>query len=350
MNSNVANHGKVALAIVSYSGVSIAIIFLNRVIFTDTFPYPIFVSWWQQFFGFILLTLFKLLKRSFPLKFSWVAPLELSHDVAMKLLPLSMTFVAMVGLANACLKYVQISTYHTARSLTLIFNLLLSKIVLGQVHSNRAWAACAVVIFGFTIGSLDPSTLSLGGMILGASSSFFQACYSTLIKKRLPLVKDNVTTLLYYNLMWSSVLFLPCVIIGGEKWVLLDLPITVDDPNFYSVWTSLLGSAVLGISLSFVTYLCIHVTSPVTFNIVGYAKACIQSLGGIVLFSEEVSIQSASSIMLTLLGSFFYSKVKMSEEAAMKAAQAVEEESRELKKFSEKDAEPSPIGRSDVSD
>lgn len=334
---------KVVGAILGYSFVSIGIIYLNRFIFTTSLPYPVFVSWFQQLFGLLVLWTFASLKRTWPQRFSWVAPLEIQADVAWRIFPLSFCFVMMVGLANMCLKYVQISTYQTARALTLIFNLILTKLVLKVSNSTLSWLACFVVIIGFVIGSLDPSTLSISGLVPGTLSSLFQAIYSVYIKKNLGLVNDNVTSLLYYNLFWSSFLFVPLIFVCGESGVLSDIPTSTAEPGFGTVWGSLFVSGVLGISITFVSYLCIQVTSPVTFNIVGYAKACFQTIGGIIIFGEHVTAQSLFAISLTLLGSFWYSQVKRSEEKARAAAlpKALElEETKELQKYAE-DISPS---------
>eukprot|EP00382_Lankesteria_abbotti_P005341 CAMPEP_0113846014 /NCGR_PEP_ID=MMETSP0372-20130328/1071_1 /TAXON_ID=340204 /ORGANISM="Lankesteria abbotti" /LENGTH=168 /DNA_ID=CAMNT_0000815109 /DNA_START=586 /DNA_END=1092 /DNA_ORIENTATION=+ /assembly_acc=CAM_ASM_000359 len=137
--------------------------------------------------------------------------------------------------------------------------------------------------------------------------------YTVGVKVALKHVDNDENRLLFYNLGISSILFFPLIFIGGEAESFSNLPFDTSSPDTIRVWVSLLVSGVMGYSLAFASYFCIRVTSPVTYNITGYAKACLQSLGGIVFLGEVFTAQSLSSIFLTLAGSMWYSQIKMSE-------------------------------------
>ena len=68
------------------------------------------------------------------------------------MLPLSVVFVAMITFNNLCLKYVGVSFYYISRSLTTVFNVIMSYLILGQKTSVKAIACCAIIILGFYLG------------------------------------------------------------------------------------------------------------------------------------------------------------------------------------------------------
>jgi hypothetical protein len=50
----------------------------------------------------------------------------------LQILPLSILFTAMISLNNLCLKFVGVSFYYVGRSLTTVFNVILTYLVLGE--------------------------------------------------------------------------------------------------------------------------------------------------------------------------------------------------------------------------
>ena len=69
-----------------------------------------------------------------------------------QVLPLSVVFVAMITFNNLCLKYVGVSFYYVSRSLTTVFNVIMSYVVLGQKTSTKAILCCGIIILGFYLG------------------------------------------------------------------------------------------------------------------------------------------------------------------------------------------------------
>ena len=58
----------------------------------------------------------------------------------------------MITFNNLCLKYVGISFYYISRSLTTVFNVIMSYVILGHKTSVKAMICCAVIVFGFYLG------------------------------------------------------------------------------------------------------------------------------------------------------------------------------------------------------
>lgn len=67
-------------------------------------------------------------------------------------MPVAILFTSMVSTNNLCLKYVPVSFYYIGRSLTTVFNVLLSYALLGQTSSFNCIACCAIIVGGFWLG------------------------------------------------------------------------------------------------------------------------------------------------------------------------------------------------------
>ena len=106
--------------------------------------------------------------------------ITISIQTLKKVLPLSVVFVAMITFNNLCLKYVGVSFYYIGRwgnpnlirdfkinfekivslnfictigrSLTTVFNVAFTYLILGQKTSVRAISCCFIIILGFWLG------------------------------------------------------------------------------------------------------------------------------------------------------------------------------------------------------
>lgn len=74
------------------------------------------------------------------------------RDTIAKVLPLAILFTSMISTNNLCLKYVDVSFYYIGRSLTTVFNVLLSYILLRQKSSTKCCLCCAIIVSGFWLG------------------------------------------------------------------------------------------------------------------------------------------------------------------------------------------------------
>lgn len=73
--------------------------------------------------------------------------------------PVSILFTAMIAMNNLCLKYVSIAFYYIGRSLTTIFNVLFTYLILGEKTSKKCIFFCGVIVFGFFLG-VDQESLA----------------------------------------------------------------------------------------------------------------------------------------------------------------------------------------------
>eukprot|EP00386_Alphamonas_edax_P011643 GDKI01036727.1.p1 GENE.GDKI01036727.1~~GDKI01036727.1.p1 ORF type:complete len:415 (+),score=73.90 GDKI01036727.1:174-1418(+) len=315
----------VELSVGFYFVISIGIVFFNYMLLTSTFKHPVFVSWAQQVVGLMIIISCGELGKYIPTLRRFFPQYAFDPLVAWHVLPVAVSFVVMIAFSNTCLKYVQVSTYQVARSTTIMFNILLSYLILAQHTSLKCIFACAVVVLGFVVGSLDPSALTFLGVAAGLLSSVAQAVNNVLVKRSLPYVDGNQNVLLSYNLTMAIVLFLPCIWVAGEWEAFYSLPWNLRDPRAVQVWGALFLSGILAILVNIATFLVIKFTNPVTFNMVGLVKSCVQTVGGVMVFGEVLSLQSLIGILLSVVGSYGYGKFKLEESqaAGLHALQAV---------------------------
>ncbi|XP_076328610.1 GDP-fucose transporter nac isoform X2 [Tachypleus tridentatus] len=226
--------------------------------------------------------------------------------------PLSFIFVGMISFNNFCLKYVGVPFYYVGRSLTTVFNVVLTYFLLQQKTSMKAVTCCAVIIIGFLLGVDQEGvagSLSVVGVVYGVLASLFVSLYSIFTKKVLPVVDGNVWLLTFYNNLIAAFLFLPLMYCTGE------IPIIVGYKHLtnHVFWGLMMMGGACGLAVAYITVLQIKVTSPLTHNISGTAKSCAQTLLAVTWFHEVKPALWWMSNVIVLLGSAGYTRVKQQE-------------------------------------
>lgn len=244
-------------------------------------------------------------------------------DVAGKVFPLSCVFVAMITFNNLCLKFVEVSFYNVARSLTIVFNVFFSKVILGQSSSSKTLMCLLIVIGGFFIGSHGEINFSIIGTMCGVMSSLFVSLNSIFTKKILPVVEDNHWRLTFYNNVNASALFIPLIF-----WFEGDIIVSAVDNQLKNgiFWSAMCIAGFFGFSIGIVTVLQIKATSPLSHNISGTAKAAVQSMMAFYLWGNDPTLLGVLGIFTVLGGSLLYTFVKMSENKTAMQQQQVQKQ------------------------
>lgn len=98
-------------------------------------------------------------------------------------------------------------------------------------------------------------------------------------------------------------------VIKGESVALVKFEFWSD----YWFWCLLILAGLFGIAIGYVTSLQIHVTSPLTHNVSGTAKACAQTILACIWYSEIKLAFWWFSNAMVLGGSSAYTYVRMTE-------------------------------------
>lgn len=324
------------IVVSAYWFVSITLVFVNKSLLSgaEKLDAPLFVTCYQCVVTVAACYLLRFLAGMAPEKVSF-PDLRLDMKVILQVMPLSLVFVGMITFNNLCLKFVGISFYYIGRSLTTVFNVLLTYFILGQKTSLPAIACCAVIVGGFYLGvdQEDASgTFSLSGTIYGVLASLFVSLFSIMTKRVMPAVDDNIWALTFYNNVNACVLFLPMMLVFGE------LPVIANFEHKTSAefWFLMTLGGIFGFAIGYVTGLQIKVTSPLTHNISGTAKAAAQTVLATYWFQEVKSLWWWFSNIVVLAGSAAYASVRQKEmaEKDQKSSSKVENELHEGEKQS----------------
>ena len=217
---------------------------------------------------------------------------------------------------NLCLQYVEVSFYNVARSLTIVFNVLFTYMMLGEKTSRTTLVCLGLVIAGFFVGSGGEVHFSLLGTLFGVASSVFVSLNSIWTKKAMPIVDGNQWALAAYNNMNAVLMFVPIVLVVEGSVLLSNLRLL----QTAAYWGLMMVGGAFGFGIGIATILQIKLTSPLTHNISGTAKACIQTVLALFIWRNPTTPANLAGIALVLLGSFLYAYVRNQEMDAANAA------------------------------
>ncbi|XP_014670767.1 PREDICTED: GDP-fucose transporter 1-like [Priapulus caudatus] len=272
---------------------------------------PLFITWYQCVVSVALCATFGYAAKWFPNVITF-PEFKIDLTIARQVLPLSVVFVAMMTFNNLCLKYVGVAFYYVGRSLTTVFNVALTYVILKEITSVKSVLCCLTIIAGFLLGVDQENvtgTLSVIGVVFGVLASLCVSLNAIYTKKVLPCVGDNIWSLTLYNNVNASICFLPLILLSGEAAVVASFS-HLRSPTF---WTLMTISGVFGFAMGYVTGFQIQVTSPLTHNISGTAKACAQTLLAVGYYKEVKSLLWWISNAVVLVGSMAYTHVRRQE-------------------------------------
>ena len=142
--------------------------------------------------------------------------------------------------------------------------------------------------------------------------------------------------------MNASFLFIPLIIVFERSIISSHMS------SFYSMvfWGVMTLAGIFGFLIGIVTIAQISLTSPLTHNISGTAKASVQTIIAVLFFGDKMSIRSAIGTIMVLGGTFLYSLVRsreMDREKARKQAEAASNLYNNSSSQENKDSEGLPL-------
>lgn len=303
---------RIAGVVALYWFVSITMVFLNQHLLDNRdLDAPLFVTFFQCLVTVGLCALMQLVARVFPGVVDFPS-VKFNPKTSREVLPLSVVFICMITFNNLCLKYVGVAFYTVGRSLSTVFNVLLSYVILKQTTSLQALMCCGIILGGFWLGvdqEGSTGTLSWTGVFFGVLASACVSLNAIYTKKVMPAVDGNIWKLSYYNNINACVLFLPLILVFGEVGRIVHFNRLTD----LSFWGMMTLGGVFGFAIGYVTGLQIKFTSPLTHNVSGTAKACAQTVIAVVYNASSKSTLWWTSNMMVLGGSSAYTWVKSKE-------------------------------------
>jgi len=317
----------IARVVATYWFVSISMVYLNKVLMSSenvSISAPLFITWFQclvtTFICYLAGKVSESVKQSEGLPvtgsggkksfFSQFPKAQYNPDVGKKILPLSVIFVGMITFNNLCLKYVEVSFYNVARSLTIVFNVVLSQVILGSSTSSKTALCLLIVIAGFFMGAKGEVNFTMIGTSFGICSSLFVSLNSIFTKKVLPAVDNDHWKLTFYNNVNACVLFMPLMAYFEAHTLFEAMGKEMLSPLF---WGAMMVAGIFGFSIGIVTVMQIKATSPLSHNISGTAKAAVQSMMAFYIWKNPATVMGVLGMFVVLGGSLLYTIVKMRE-------------------------------------
>lgn len=317
----------IARVVATYWFVSISMVYLNKVLMSSenvSISAPLFITWFQCLVTVLICWLAGKIsasikqseglpvtgsegKKSF---FSQFPKAQYNADTGKKVLPLSIIFVGMITFNNLCLKYVEVSFYNVARSLTIVFNVALSQVILGTSTSAKTAMCLLIVICGFFMGAKGEVNFTKLGTAFGICSSLFVSLNSIFTKKVLPAVDNDHWKLTFYNNVNACVLFMPLMAYFEAHILFEAMSKEMLSPLF---WGAMMVAGIFGFSIGIVTVMQIKATSPLSHNISGTAKAAVQSMMAFYIWKNPATFMGVAGMFVVLGGSLLYTIVKMRE-------------------------------------
>ncbi|KAJ7103377.1 hypothetical protein B0H15DRAFT_975828 [Mycena belliarum] len=300
---------QVAAVVAFYMCSALIMVFVNKAVLISAPDVPLIFLLLQLLIAVVLLHLSALVSRGA------IEIPKLDLHIAKKLFPV--VSVNIIGLVfnTLCLRGVDASFFQIARGLVLPLTILVSS---AHTHSVPSWnviVASAIVTGGFLLGvapsskvplTAAPSLLSLG---YGVLSSLFIAFHAVLIKSSLPYCNNSTVQLAWWTNAGSAVLILPFVVVCGEPFALRAM---MADPH-WDATVFLWGTAVtgfFGFLLCIAGLLSIRVTSPITHMFSSAARSVLQTVIGVTYFGDLITANRATSIVVILGGTMFYTWIK----------------------------------------
>ncbi|XP_043938508.1 GDP-fucose transporter 1 isoform X2 [Protopterus annectens] len=302
---------KIALVVTLYWFVSITMVFLNKYLLDSPalkLDAPLFVTFFQCVVTVVLCWCMNILAMLCPGSVDFPS-IKFDPKVSRSVLPLSIVFIGMITFNNLCLKYVGVAFYNVGRSLTTVFNVLMSYLILKQTTSFQALLCCGIIIGGFWLGVDQEDAhgnLSWIGIAFGILASLCVSLNAIFTKRVLPAVDGSIWRLTYYNNINACVLFIPFIIILGELRTIYNF----DKLGNLDFWGIMILGGVFGFAIGYVTGLQIKFTSPLTHNVSGTAKACAQTVLAVSYYNEKKTFLWWTSNVMVLGGSSAYTWVK----------------------------------------
>ena len=309
----------VAVVILSYWVVAMAMVFINKQLISghdSGVDISVFIVWVQTFIGVSSVMVLRLIRTYLKLK----CDLPLFHLKSLldqDMILASMLFTGTLIFNNLMLKYISVAFYQLARSLTLIFVILFSSLVLGEKVSWKIISSCALIILGFYIG-VDEEIFSQGlhalGVIYGIAASVTAALCGVFYKR--VQVRENPGSLqmTFNNQLISFIALSPLLYSTSQLSDFLQSPLASNPTVAFLLMLSGFASILMG----WVSAYLISLTSPLTHNISINTKSVLQTLLAVLWSGETRSFSwwLGNALVMGGIGTYTANKLRTSSDQA----------------------------------
>jgi solute carrier family 35, member E3 len=268
---------------------------------------------------------------------TWLAAKTLSHAgfIKPKVLPrravasLASAFTGYIVLCNVSLALNTVGFYQITKIATAPTVLLMESITQRRAPKPHICACVAVICAGIWLATVSGSVVSTNtiGMIVGFASVVVSAQYGVWIGGMTKQYDIDALQLLEQYLPYAAIMMLACVPAESIIMRRLDEHAATLLTFSYDRRSALLIalSALLGILVTFSTFLVIDCTSPLTYSVCGHVKTVAIILGGVALFGEDLQPIKAMGVAIALAGVAAYTALRRHQHTALTSDQLIKQ-------------------------
>ena len=275
MSSRSVTH--IVAVVAAHWSISMGMVFINKRLVGNKdsgLDIAVFIVWVQNVVGTLLFYLSMQMKSSLQLTIA-VPRLSLAELTHPDMILSSMTFAGTLIFNNLMLKYISVAFYQVARSLTMIFVIGFSVVVLREKFTKHILISCGFIILGFYV-AVDEEMLSQGvqmiGIMYGVIASMMAALCGVFFKRFQNSMNVTSMQLTFNNCFICAVTLLPLVISTGQWTDFMNSDLCLD----YVTWFLLVVSGGMSLTMGWISALQIQLTSPLSHNISINAKSLTQ--------------------------------------------------------------------------
>jgi GDP-fucose transporter C1 len=299
---------QVAAVVSFYMSAALVMVFVNKAVLISSPDLPLLFLLIQLSMAVVLLHASALVSKRVEIP-------TMDINVAKKLVPVILVNVIGLVFNTLCLRDVEASFFQIARGLVLPLTILVSSTYTHTTPSRRILFAATVVTIGFFLGIVPSSSIpitsapSLLSLFYGFLSSLFIAFHAVLIKGSLPHCNDSTIQLAYWTNAGSVVFLAPFVLLQGEPETLRVLMHSETWQGNVFFW-GCMTTGLFGFLLCVAGLLSIKITSPITHMFSSAVRSVLQTLLGVWIFNDVLTVNRALSIMVIIAGTMYYTWLK----------------------------------------
>ncbi|KAJ3998541.1 hypothetical protein F5050DRAFT_1710470 [Lentinula boryana] len=298
---------------------ALKMVFVNKAVLSSSPDLPLLFLLIQLLIAVVLLHISAAIFRRVEIpKLNWQTARDLTPVVLVNVIGLVFNTLCLRGVEASFFQFPTYIPLEIARGLQLPLTILVSSIHTSCIPSAKIIVAATLVSFGFFVGVAPSTALPLLAsptsitLFYGILSSLFIALHAVLIKSSLPHCDNSTIQLAWWTNFGSAVFLVPFVVFNGELQILRTNLVEGDWNGKVFGWGCLV-TGIFGFLLCVAGLLSIKVTSPITHMFSSAARSVLQTLLGVYIFHDILTVNRVSSILIILGGTMFYTWAKSSE-------------------------------------
>lgn len=293
---------------------TIGLIISNKYIFKTFNVNPIRLVWFHQ----LATSLCRIITNNLGI-------FKLKKIDIFRIVPLALCFCGFVIFPNLSLKVNTVGTYQIIKCLSDPLTVLVQSVFFGVHYSNKIKISLLPMVMGVVVNSVYDFRLTSLGMIYGMAGVVCTSFYGIFVGKMQKDLDVNSLQLLFYlapvtsSMMGSVLVFGDVFLLTGDKFSFLDWKDLFRNSDLVTggMVGFLMATGLSAYLVNYTSFWIIGNTSIITYAVFSKLKLCATILSGPYIFGDELNFQQIQGILLTLVGVFYYTYVKLHEKAKL---------------------------------